>query len=403
MQINSSYIMVDNPKNLELALFNLRNAPIISIDTESSGYFTYYAKVCLIQITAKSKNYIIDPLKLDKLDALGEIFKDANVLKIFHSASDDIKALKKDFHFDFVNVADTMLSSRYLGMEHNSLYALVEHYHHKKLDKEFQKSNWELRPLKKDQLQYAAMDTAYLESIWEKMEKELRDRKLYDEAKSEFEFVAQEDISQKEGESINLARFPDVVNLSPVDRGKVYQILMYREEKAKRVNRAPFRVLNNEAIVRLVGTEMNEDNFITTLGKKDGSELFQIMKESKIEPIEASDLNKRVGEDLEGEEKDKFRRLKKWKEAVQKARRMEHSLLPSSKHLIQIIRANPTSIEDLKSIRTFSDWKCEHYGPAIVSILKGEPFDEKSLQPMAMINSKRGLAMAKKRKPSSAN
>jgi ribonuclease D len=398
MQINSSYIMVDSPKNLELSLFNLRNSPILSIDTESSGYFTYYAKVCLIQITANSKNYIIDPLKISKLDALGELFTDPKILKIFHSAHDDIKALKRDFGFSFINVADTMLSSRYLGMEHNSLTALVEHYYKKKLAKEFQKSNWEARPLRKDQLQYAAMDTAYLEPIWEKMEKELRERNLYDEAKSEFDFVAQDEESLKENEpSFNLARFPNILNFTPLDRGKIAAILQFREEKAKRLNKAPFRVLNNEAIAKLIGTEMIEDNFIQTLGKKDGSELYQIMKESKIEPIEPADLNKRVGDDLEGDDREKFKRLKKWKEYVQKSRKMEHSLLPSGKHLIQLIKANPSSIEDLKNLKIMSEWKSIHYGPAIIACLKAESFDLKT-QNFPMIHSKRGLAPRKKQR-----
>jgi ribonuclease D len=399
MQINSTYIMVDNTKNLDLALLNLKNSTKISIDTESSGYFTYYARVCLIQITSKSKNYIIDPLRIKDLSALNEVFKNPDILKIFHSASDDIKALKRDFSFEFINIADTMLSSRYLGMEHNSLTSLVEMYHKKHLAKEFQKSNWETRPLNRDQLQYAAMDTAYLESIWEKMEQELRDRGLYDEAKSEFEFVAQEEVSSREGEGFQLARFPNINDFTPLDRGKIFHILQFREEKAKRLNRAAFRVLNNEAITKLVGTEMSEENFITTLGKKDGSELFHLMKDTTIEPIEISELNKRIGEDLEGEERDVFRRLKKWKEHVQKLRRMEHSLLPSSKQLIQILRGNIKTLDDLKNMKLFSHWREDNYGPSIVAVLNGLSFETHVTPNMPMVNSKRGLIpRSKKRK-----
>lgn len=389
--------MVDSPKNLELALFNLKNSSVLSVDTESSGYFTYYARVCLIQITAKGKNYIIDPLRIENISSLGEVFADPKILKIFHSAQDDIKALKRDFGFEFVNVADTMLSSRYLGMEHNSLSALVEHYHKKILAKEYQKSNWELRPLKRDQLEYAALDTAYLESIWEKMEKELRDRGLLEEAMSEFAFVAQEDATIKEESGFNLARFPNIASITPLDRGKIEVILNFREEKAKRLNRAAFRVLNNEAITKLIGTEMIEDNFIATLGKKDGSELFQIMKESKIEPIETTDLNKRVGEDLEGEDKEKFKRLKKWKEHIQKIRRIEHSLLPSGRHLIEIIRSNPLTVEDLAKLNLLSEWKTRVYGPGILAALAGKTFEDKTPSNLPSVNSKRGVVPKKKK------
>lgn len=76
MQINSDYIVVDTARSLQLVLINLSQADSISVDTESSGYYTYFSKVCLIQISAKGKNYIIDPLKLQNLESLGNLFED---------------------------------------------------------------------------------------------------------------------------------------------------------------------------------------------------------------------------------------------------------------------------------------------------------------------------------------
>lgn len=75
MQINSDYIVVDTIRSLQLVLINLGQADSLSVDTESSGYYTYFSKVCLIQISAKGKNYILDPLKLRNLDGLGTLFE----------------------------------------------------------------------------------------------------------------------------------------------------------------------------------------------------------------------------------------------------------------------------------------------------------------------------------------
>lgn len=55
MQINSDYIVVDTIRSLQLVLINLGQADSLSVDTESSGYYTYFSKVCLIQISAKGK------------------------------------------------------------------------------------------------------------------------------------------------------------------------------------------------------------------------------------------------------------------------------------------------------------------------------------------------------------
>ncbi|MCE9501947.1 MAG: ribonuclease D, partial [Leptospira sp.] len=101
MQINSDYILIDTKQSLDLALINLKSSPVLSIDTESSGYYTYYSRICLIQITAHGKNYLIDTLTNHDLQGIGEIFNNKSILKIFHSATDDIKALKRDFKFEF--------------------------------------------------------------------------------------------------------------------------------------------------------------------------------------------------------------------------------------------------------------------------------------------------------------
>ncbi len=399
MQINSNYIMIDNSKNLELAFLHLRNSEILSVDTESSGYFTYYPRVCLIQITAGLKNYIFDPLRLQNLDPLGILFKESRILKIFHSAQDDIRALKSDFGYEFKNIADTMLSSRYLGMEHNSLSSLVEHYHGVKLEKEFQKSNWETRPLKPKQLEYAALDTAYLESIWQKMESELTQKRILEEVNSEFEFIAREqNIAQKGSDSFHLSRFPDILNYTPLDRGKIYFILKFREEKAKKLNRVPFRVLNNECIKKLISREMSEENFIQYLGKKDGSELYHLMQTQTIHPIEASELNRRIEEDLPEEKQALFRQFKKWKEYIQKIRKIEHSLLPSAKSFLEMIQKHPENLEDLKAMNLMSDWKVENYGPSLLAVLKGEPFEDKIPKGLPVIGSKKGIPNKKPNK-----
>lgn len=401
MQINSNYILVDTAKALDLALINLRQSKIMSIDTESSGYYTYYPKVCLIQINSNGKNYLIDPLKITNLSALGPLFEDENILKIFHSAQDDIKALKRDFGFKFVNTADTMISSRLLSLEQSSLSHVVEHYHNVTLSKVEQKSNWEIRPLQKQQLKYAALDTAYLESIWLKMEEELKRRGLYEEAKSEFEFIASEEYVTKEGEGFSLGKFPDILNFTPLERRKILELLRYRDEKAKRINKASFRVFNNDRLSQAVKGHPNEEKCVEWFGKKDGSEIYKLLIAEYSDPIDTSELSKRHGEDLNEDENHKFQNAKKWRLRIMRARRMEHSLLPSNKQLIVILRAAPKNLEELKALHVFSDWKVQNYGPSLLAAIQGLPFDS-MINRLVAIRSKEAF-VAKRRKKQNQN
>ncbi|EQA44715.1 3'-5' exonuclease [Leptospira broomii serovar Hurstbridge str. 5399] len=375
MQIQSDYIVVDNVRSLQLALITLGQSDCISIDTESSGYYTYYSKVCLIQISSKGKNYIFDPIRLADVSGLGPLFENPAILKIFHSASDDIKALKRDFSFKFVNIADTMFSSRLLDLEQNSLLYLVEHYHKVKLSKKEQKSNWEKRPLDKSQLQYAALDTVYLESIWEKMREELAKRKLLEEALSEFQKLAEEVPEPFEGFSITLEKFPNVLDLSSDERRALYDTMVFRDEKAKRANKAPFRVWNNDKVLELVKFRRDLNKLIELVGKKDADHLLQIYNTPSGPPIQKNDLFKRATEDLVGEDADRFKRLRQWRETIMSIRRMGHNLMPSNKNIAEIAKNNPKGIEELRELGIFSEWKVQNYGPSILNALQSKPYE----------------------------
>ena len=376
MQINSKYILVDNKKSLELAVVNLGNSKVIAIDTESSGYYTYYSKVCLVQISANGKNFIIDPMAQIDIKALDVIFKNPSILKIFHSAIDDVKALKRDFGFEFKNIADTMYSSKLLGLEHNSLNYLVEYYHKIFLSKTEQKSNWEKRPLDKYQLQYAALDTAYLESIWNSMKVELQKRNILDEAINENKKIASEPYIAKEvTNEIHWHKFPNIDKFTPEERRNVCDILQFRDDKAKRMNKAPFRVINNETIEKIVKKELTEDNLITLLGKKDGAELFKILQNPTGAPLDKVDIPK-LDYELKPEEEQAFKQLRKWREKVMKKRNIDHTMLLSNKNLILIMRSDVKTLDDLRKLSLMSEWKIQNYGPSILKALKNENYDE---------------------------
>lgn len=375
MQINSDYILIDNKRYLELCLLNLSKSECISIDTESSGYYTYFPRVCLLQITSNGKNYIIDTLAPIDLPKLSPIFLDPKILKIFHSATDDIKALKRDFHFEFCNIVDTMYSSKMLGMAHNSLNYLVEHFHDIKLSKVEQKSNWEKRPLDKHQLKYAALDTAYLESIWTKMKEELQKRGLLEEVISECDRFAKEPYIKKDDQShSHWYKFPSILKYDPEQRRMIHDILQYRETKAKKSNRAAFRIINTQNIESIVKDKPDLNHLIKVFGKKEGTDIYNIVQNPSGEPIEKSDIPK---EDygLSDIEEHLYIKMRKWREIIMKKRKIDHTMVLPNKYLALIAKNRPTTLDMLRQLNIMSDWKINHYGPSIIRILQNESYD----------------------------
>ncbi len=231
---------------------------------------------------------------------------------------------------------------------------------------------------------------------------DLKKRNLYEEAKSEFEFIANEEFVAKEGEGFSLGKFPDILNFTPLERRKILELLRYRDEKAKRINKASFRVFGNDKLSQAVREEPNEAKCIERFGKKDGEVIYKLLIAEYNDPIDTSELSKRHGEDLNEEEDKKFQNAKKWRLRIMRVRRMEHSLLPSNKQLIAILKANPQNLEELRALKVFSDWKVDNYGPSLLAALQGISFDN-MLGRLVAVRSKEAFIAKRRKKQNQAS
>ncbi|HRE47530.1 MAG TPA: ribonuclease D, partial [Aggregatilineales bacterium] len=174
--------MIDSDQSLLRLVERLANEALIAVDTESNSLYAYYERVCLIQISTQTGDWVIDPLALDDLSPLGTIFADPHIEKVFHAAEYDLMCLKRDYEFIFLNLFDTMVTARILGRKAIGLGSLLEDYFDLHMDKRFQKANWSERPLPKDMLRYAQKDTHYLPALRDKLYEELVGRGLLEEA-----------------------------------------------------------------------------------------------------------------------------------------------------------------------------------------------------------------------------
>ena len=75
--------LVDTPETLKTMLSCLEDVPFIAIDCEMDSFYSYWGKVCLIQIGDGSNEWIVDPLALD-VRPLGELLADGKRIKLFH-------------------------------------------------------------------------------------------------------------------------------------------------------------------------------------------------------------------------------------------------------------------------------------------------------------------------------
>ena len=146
--INFEYI--SEKKKLKPIHHRLLDQEKIAIDLEfDNNSFTYGVNICLYQIALSAGDiFLIDPIEMADSYPLKDVLENPSIKKVIHSASEDVNALKSQGG-KLVNLVDTEKLARLAGMEKVGLSDLLHFFFDVQLDKELQRSNWNLRPLKK--------------------------------------------------------------------------------------------------------------------------------------------------------------------------------------------------------------------------------------------------------------
>ena len=181
--------LVQDNKSLLRITKLLKKNEVLFVDTEFLRNNTYWPKLCLIQIKAKKKIYLIDPLAKDiNLEIIKEIFLDPSILKVFHSARQDIEVLMNVFNIIPWPIYDTQIAANFIFVETDIGYSnLVEKFCEIKLSKKYQVSDWSRRPLKDKQIDYAGLDVEYLPLLYKKLDTKIRVKRKVKTYKAEIE------------------------------------------------------------------------------------------------------------------------------------------------------------------------------------------------------------------------
>lgn len=150
--------------------------PRIGLDTEFIRERTYWPQLALVQIALDVATgapgdgdahadgiLLVDPLAPGITAALAPLLADRRVLKIMHSASEDLVALKRACGVVPQPMFDTQIAAALAGVGAGMGYQrLVEDQLGVSLEKGETRSDWLRRPLSESQLEYAADDVVHL-------------------------------------------------------------------------------------------------------------------------------------------------------------------------------------------------------------------------------------------------
>jgi len=224
----------------------------VAIDTETDSFYAYTPRVCLIQLSCNQSDFLLDPLTLRDLSPLAPLLSDPGVEKVLHASENDIIGLKRDFQLSVRPVFDTAIACRLLGRKQLALSRILAEEFGVKSDKKLQRCNWAKRPLSHEQLSYAQQDTHFLIELRHRLQRQLLDRDLWGAAQERFRRLGELRLKpEKPPHPKSYLRLPGAETLSPGSLQVLKALFAYRERLALRSNRAPFRVMTNEVLVRL--------------------------------------------------------------------------------------------------------------------------------------------------------
>nr|XP_039255855.1 exosome component 10-like [Styela clava] len=168
--------VITNINELLDVIEHLKSCPEFAVDLEHHSYRSFQGITCLMQISSRSKDFLIDTLELrSEIHRFNEVFTNPNIVKVFHGADFDVHWLQRDFGVYVVNMFDTGQAAREMCLGHFSLDYLLQKYCDVHADKKYQLADWRIRPIPEEMRKYAQEDTHYLLYVYDIMKNELLD------------------------------------------------------------------------------------------------------------------------------------------------------------------------------------------------------------------------------------
>jgi ribonuclease D len=176
-------ITIKTTEALQAFCDHAKKYPFVTVDTEFLRERTYYSKLCLVQLAVTGDNeedaVLVDPLAKDiDLAPLYELFRDENVVKVFHAARQDLEIFYIQGGVIPAPLFDTQVAAMVCGFGEQVGYeTLVRKIAKENLDKTSRFTDWSRRPLTPAQETYALADVTHLRMIYEFLDAEVKKSK----------------------------------------------------------------------------------------------------------------------------------------------------------------------------------------------------------------------------------
>jgi ribonuclease D len=341
----------------------IKDEPLVAVDTEAASFHRYIDRTYLLQVSTRKLTAVIDPLTVTELGPLGRMMESPGTEIIFHDADYDLRMLDRDYGYHANRIFDTRIAAQLLNEPGIGLAALLEKYLGVKLDKKYQRADWSRRPLIPEMLSYAAMDTKHLPELRDLLRDRLAGMGRLEWAEEEFESLHQ--IRWAPGDDEGFWRLKGSKLLKGQGIAVLRELYQWRDQLARHLDRAPFRILNNETLLELARIQPRDItalNAVRGLGadtiSRRGSELLRAIERGlKVPPSEIPRPERGLRIRPDPVLIARLERLKVARNLAAVRLDLAPGVLCPNGTLENIAKAAPQSLEDLSRVSELRRWQ----------------------------------------------
>ncbi|CAN6667679.1 exosome complex exonuclease Rrp6p [Trichomonascus vanleenenianus] len=293
----TSFEYVDTKEALDRMISELEKSAEIAVDLEHHDYRSFHGFVCLMQISNRNEDWVVDTLALrEELEALNKVFTNPAIVKVFHGAFMDIMWLQRDFGLYIVSLFDTHFASKALGLKRGSLSYLLETYANFKTSKKYQLADWRVRPIPEEMLAYARADTHFLLYIFDVLRNE-----LLDQGKLEDVLNQSRDLAKKRYEIPGYGKSDPPgwksllvgYSVTPSQEVVMRDLFQWRDRMARKNDESPRYIMPNHYMAALsfnqpttVASVLGVSNGVTPFIRNSAKEIARIIEQAKEKPVD---------------------------------------------------------------------------------------------------------------------
>ncbi|TDG13745.1 ribonuclease D [Seongchinamella unica] len=368
------WILIESDAALAELLSSARGSQAVMVDTEFMRRNTFYPQVALVQLCfvgsdAAGTAWLVDPLQIEDPSPLVALFENPDVVKVLHSASEDLEVFQHWLGVLPRPLFDTQKAAAMVGLDFGLGYrAMVLELCGEDLPKGETRSDWLQRPLTESQCHYAAQDVIWLLDAYRVIAARCAEQGKYDWVLEDGEMACQ-GLASTSGAYYK--KIKSAWKLSPRELATLIAICDWREATAREKDKPRSWIIDDKACLQLAQkspANMNELRAAVEVHpgtlRRYGESLLDLISEHFSQ--DNVDLPSSLPAPLNASQRNKLKRLKQETENIARQLGVAPQVLVSGKDYEALIRG------DAEQPAAWSGWRRERVIEPLRAFLDGD-------------------------------